>query len=153
MEVLALVVLATASVCLWTIRVAVTTRGHRLLAPVLAAVESLVYVTAFGRLMADLGSIERKLGFALGVAVGTAIAMRVTDRVGPPRGPDPVMRLGDVPPACLLREAREASLERRADVTGGRDLVDGHHVGDPTGAGPERQHPDRFTVTLGDQRG
>jgi uncharacterized protein YebE (UPF0316 family) len=82
-EVVVLALLAMSSVCLWTLRVAATTRGHRLLAPPRAAVEAIVYVTAFGRLLADLGSIERMLAFAFGVAAGTSAAMIVADRVSP----------------------------------------------------------------------
>jgi uncharacterized protein YebE (UPF0316 family) len=83
MEIIVLALLAMSSVCLWTLRLAVTTRGHRLLAPPLAAVEAIVYVTAFGRLLTDLGSIERRLAFGLGVAAGTYVAMIVADRVTP----------------------------------------------------------------------
>lgn len=83
MELIVLALLAMASVCLWTLRLAVTTRGYRLLAPPLAAVEAIVYVAAFGRVLTDLGSIERKVAFGLGVAAGTYLAMIVADRFNP----------------------------------------------------------------------
>ena len=83
MEAMVVAMLAMLSVCLWTLRLAATTRGHRLLAPPLAAVEAIVYVTAFGRLLTDLGSMERKLAFGLGVAAGTYVAMIVADHLGP----------------------------------------------------------------------
>ena len=89
MEIIVLALLAMSSVCLWTLRLAVTTRGHRLLAPPLAAVEAIVYVTAFGRLLTDLGSIERKLAFGLGVAAGTYVAMIAADRFSPATSSSP----------------------------------------------------------------
>lgn len=81
MDVVVLAVLAMVSVCLWTLRVAATTRGLRLVAPPLAAVEAIVYVTAFSQVMADLGSLDRLLGFGSGVAAGTFAAMLLADRL------------------------------------------------------------------------
>lgn len=80
MEILIIGTLALVSVCLWTLRIEVTTRGHRRIAVPLAAVEAMVYVTAFGRILEDLGAPERVLAFGIGVAAGTFIAMVVADR-------------------------------------------------------------------------
>lgn len=92
MDIIILALLAMSSVCLWTLRLAATTRGYRLLAPPLATVEAIVYVTAFGRLLTDVASIERKLAFGVGVAAGTYVAMVVADRLSPAGRSDPPAR-------------------------------------------------------------
>jgi uncharacterized protein YebE (UPF0316 family) len=99
-EVAILALLAMLSVCLWTLRVAATTRGYRLLAPPLAAVEAIVYATAFGRLLTDLGSVERKLAFGPGVAAGTYVAMIAADRFSAATASSPL-----APPGIRSRRA------------------------------------------------
>jgi uncharacterized protein YebE (UPF0316 family) len=72
--------LALLSVSLWTFRVSITARGLKLASAAMAAVEAVVYLQAFSRLMTDLGSPGRVLGYAAGVAVGTAVGLVLDDR-------------------------------------------------------------------------
>jgi uncharacterized protein YebE (UPF0316 family) len=81
MDALVMALLAMTSVSLWTLRVALMGRGGRLLASVVAAIEALVYVTTFGRLLQDLTATGRLLGFAIGVATGTYLGMLVDERL------------------------------------------------------------------------
>lgn len=81
MDALVMALLAMTSVSLWTLRVALMGRGGRPLASVVAAIEALVYVTTFGRLLQDLTATGRLLGFAIGVATGTYLGMLVDERL------------------------------------------------------------------------
>ena len=72
--------LALLSVSLWTFRVSITARGLKLASALMAAVEAVVYLMAFSRLVTDLGSPGRVLGYAAGVAVGTAVGLVLDDR-------------------------------------------------------------------------
>lgn len=81
MDALLMTLLAMASVSLWTLRVALTNRGVRPLASAVAAMEALVYVTTFGRLLEDLTAVGRLAGFGLGVAAGTYLGMLVDERL------------------------------------------------------------------------
>ncbi|HEX6658595.1 MAG TPA: DUF5698 domain-containing protein, partial [Ilumatobacter sp.] len=72
--------LAFVSVALWTLRVAFAARGRKLAGAAVAAVEAVVFALVFSRLVADLGSWDRIVGYALGVAVGTAAGLLVNER-------------------------------------------------------------------------
>ena len=72
--------LALLSVSLWTFRVSITARGLKLASAVMAAVEAVVYIAAFSKLITDIGSPDRILAYAAGVAVGTAIGLVLDDR-------------------------------------------------------------------------
>ena len=72
--------LAFVSVGLWTLRVAFAARGRKLAGAAVAAVEAVVFALVFSRLVADLGSWDRIVGYALGVAVGTAAGLVVNER-------------------------------------------------------------------------
>jgi uncharacterized protein YebE (UPF0316 family) len=67
--------LAMASVALWTMRVALTARGRKLAGSVTAAVEALVFLFAFSRVVSDMTAIERIVGYALGVGLGTLLGV------------------------------------------------------------------------------
>lgn len=81
MDALLMSLLAMASVSLWTLRVALTNRGVRPLASIVAAMEALVYVTTFARLLEDLTAMGRLAGFGVGVAAGTYLGMLVDERL------------------------------------------------------------------------
>jgi uncharacterized protein YebE (UPF0316 family) len=71
--------LATASVGLWTLRVALAARGRKLAGAVVAAVEAVVFAVAFTRL--DLAAPERVGGYAVGVAFGTLLGLALDERL------------------------------------------------------------------------
>ena len=72
--------LALLSVTIWTFRIAITARGMKLASATLAAIEAVVYVLSFSRLLSDLGSPTRLAGYAAGVGVGTAIGLILDER-------------------------------------------------------------------------
>lgn len=72
--------LALLSVSMWTFRIAITARGMKLASAVLAAVEAVVYVLSFSRLVTDLGSPALLAGYGAGVGVGTAIGLVLDER-------------------------------------------------------------------------
>jgi uncharacterized protein YebE (UPF0316 family) len=72
--------LALLSVGMWTLRVAVAARGLKLAGAAIAATEAVVFALTFSRLVTDLGSPGRLLGYAAGVAAGTAVGLAINDR-------------------------------------------------------------------------
>lgn len=83
MDALAMAGLALLSVGLWTARVALTSRGRRLGAATMAAVEATVFVVAFSRLLTGLDSPLLIASYAAGVAAGTVAALTVDDLLDP----------------------------------------------------------------------
>jgi uncharacterized protein YebE (UPF0316 family) len=79
----ALVFLATASVSLWTLRVAVTAKGRKTAAATIAAIEAIVFLVAFSRAVAGLTAPERVGAYALGVGLGTLLGLAVDRRLNP----------------------------------------------------------------------
>ena len=73
--------LAVASVGLWTLRVALAAKGRKLTCAVVAAVEALVFVLTFSRLVTDLGTPTRLIGYVIGVAIGSIVGLALNDRV------------------------------------------------------------------------
>ena len=71
--------LATASVGLWTLRVALAARGRKVAGAAVAAVEAVVFAVAFTHL--DLAAPERVGGYAVGVAFGTLLGLAVDERL------------------------------------------------------------------------
>jgi uncharacterized protein YebE (UPF0316 family) len=71
--------LATASVGLWTMRVALAARGRKVAGAAVAAVEAVVFAVAFTRL--DLAAPERVGGYAVGVAFGTLLGLALDERL------------------------------------------------------------------------
>lgn len=72
--------LALLSVGMWTLRVAVAARGLKLAGAAIAATEAVVFALTFSRLVTDLGSPARLLGYAAGVAAGTVVGLAINDR-------------------------------------------------------------------------
>lgn len=76
---LTMAVLASASVGLWTLRVALAARGRKVTGAAVAAVEAVVFAVTFTRL--DLDAPERVGGYAVGVAVGTLLGLALDERL------------------------------------------------------------------------
>lgn len=74
-------VIAMLSVGLWTLRVALTSRGRRVAGAVAAGMEALVFLLAFSTILRDLDALEKVIGYALGVAAGTLLGLYVDDRL------------------------------------------------------------------------
>ena len=73
--------LATISVGLWTVRVAVTATGRKFAAAALAAVEAVIFVIAFTRLSGGLDSPGRLVAYAIGVGLGTLLGLVLHTRL------------------------------------------------------------------------
>jgi uncharacterized protein YebE (UPF0316 family) len=73
--------LAIASVGLWTLRVALAARGRKAAAALVAAVEAVVFATAFTRLASELDAPERVGAYAVGVAIGTLLGLSLDERL------------------------------------------------------------------------
>jgi uncharacterized protein YebE (UPF0316 family) len=82
-DVAAMILLATASVGLWTLRVAVTAKGRKTAAATVAAIEAVVFLVAFSRAVAGLTSPERVGAYAVGVGLGTLLGLAVDRRLNP----------------------------------------------------------------------
>jgi uncharacterized protein YebE (UPF0316 family) len=76
----ALTVLASVSVSLWTIRVALTARGRRCSAAIVSSVEAITFVLAFGRALASLDSPVRMAAYGVGVGAGTLLGLAAEQR-------------------------------------------------------------------------
>lgn len=81
LEAAGLVVLATGSVALWTLRVALTATGRRLTAAVVAGIEAVSFAVAFGAVVAALNDPLRIGAYATGVALGTLLGIVTGDRL------------------------------------------------------------------------
>jgi uncharacterized protein YebE (UPF0316 family) len=79
----ALVLLATASVGLWTLRIVVTAKGRNTAAATIAAIEAIVFLVAFSRAVAGLTAPERVGAYAVGVGLGTLLGLAVDRRLNP----------------------------------------------------------------------
>ena len=73
--------LAVVSVSLWTMRVALTSRGRKVAGSVTSGLEALVFILAFSQAAADLGAVERLAGYAFGVALGTLLGVFLDERL------------------------------------------------------------------------
>lgn len=97
--------LAVASVALWTLRVAVTSQGRRVLGAVVAGVEALTFVAAFSRIMANLDNAAGVVAYAAGVGVGTMVGLIADARMSRGQSWVRVIVEGDgVEMADVLRE-------------------------------------------------
>lgn len=74
-------VLASISVSLWTLRVAVAAAGRRLAAAAIAAVEAVLFAAAFSALITALDDPWRIGAYAVGVAVGTLAGLTADERI------------------------------------------------------------------------
>jgi uncharacterized protein YebE (UPF0316 family) len=101
---LSMAALATASVGLWTLRVALAARGKKVAGAAVAAVEAVTFAVAFTRL--DLAAPERVAGYALGVAFGTLLGLALDERLSGGQSELRVVAPGLQP--CLVRALRKA---------------------------------------------
>ena len=74
-------VLAMTTVGLWTLRVALTARGRRILGATVAALEAVTFAVAFSNVAANLDSPVRMAGYAAGVAFGTVLGLTADQRL------------------------------------------------------------------------
>jgi uncharacterized protein YebE (UPF0316 family) len=89
--------MALGSVGLWTLRVAFTAKGRKVLGAAAAAVEAVVFAVAFSSLAASLDAPIRVIGYALGVAVGTVLGLYLEERASPGKSEIQVVVHGDDP--------------------------------------------------------
>lgn len=75
--------LAFLSVALWTVRVAFTSRGRKLLGSGVAAIEATVFAVAFSRLLSGIDSPHQVIAYGAGVAAGTMVGLLIDDVVNP----------------------------------------------------------------------
>lgn len=80
-EAAGLAALATCNVGLWTLRVAVAAAGRRLMAAVIAGLESLLFALAFGTVISSLDDPLRVGAYAIGVALGTLVGVIADERL------------------------------------------------------------------------
>jgi len=73
--------LAMVSVSLWTLRVALTSRGRRVAGSVTAGVEAVVFVVVFSRVAEDLAVVHNLVGYAVGVGIGTLVGVSLDERL------------------------------------------------------------------------
>ena len=73
-------VMALASVCLWTLRVACAAKGRKLVGAAVAAVEAVAFAAAFSSLTANLDAPIPVTGYAVGVAAGTLLGLFIDER-------------------------------------------------------------------------
>lgn len=76
-----LVAMGMVSVCLWTIRVALTARGRRFAASAAAGIEAVVFVLVFASVLESLDSPVDLVGYAAGVAAGTLLGVFADSRL------------------------------------------------------------------------
>lgn len=64
-----------------TLRIIFISRGMRLLAPVVAFFEILIWLVAIGQVFQDIGSVVNILAYSLGFAVGNYVGILVEERM------------------------------------------------------------------------
>ena len=79
-ELVSIGALATASVALWTLRVALAARGRKVAGALVASVEALAFVIAFGHVASHLDRPAFVVAYVVGVASGTFIALTFDER-------------------------------------------------------------------------
>jgi uncharacterized protein YebE (UPF0316 family) len=80
-DLVAMTGLATISVSLWTLRVAVTAKGLKTAAATIAALEAMVFVLAFSRAITGLTAPGRLAAYGVGVGLGTLVGLAVDRRL------------------------------------------------------------------------
>jgi uncharacterized protein YebE (UPF0316 family) len=74
----------TARVCdvtLGTIRIIFVSRGQKILAPLIGFVEILIWLTAIGRIMQNLGNVYCYLAYAAGFAAGNFVGICIEEKL------------------------------------------------------------------------
>lgn len=69
--------LAIASVAMWTLRVAITTRGNRASSSLIAMVEATTYLVAVSHITSALDAPSHLVVYAIGVGAGTYAGLTV----------------------------------------------------------------------------
>jgi uncharacterized protein YebE (UPF0316 family) len=105
--------LAVTCVTLWTVRIAVTARGSRLLGAILAATEAMVFITIFSQIVDGFDSPHRILAYGVGVAIGTTLGLTVDRRINPQ-----LSRVDVVDPSGLVATAVESAGWSHTQTTG-----------------------------------
>jgi uncharacterized protein YebE (UPF0316 family) len=85
----ALAGLASVSVALWTVRVALAARGRKVAGALVASIEAVTFATTFAGVLASIDSPVRLAAYAAGVAAGTWVGMQLEDLLATGRGPSP----------------------------------------------------------------
>lgn len=83
LEILFTASLAATSVTLWTVRIAVTARGNKALGSILAAVEAMLFIVAFSKLIGGLSAPHLIVAYGSGVAAGTLAGLTLDARLNP----------------------------------------------------------------------
>ncbi len=73
--------LAVASVGLWTLRVAMTAKGRRLVGSGVAAIEGVTFVAVFSQMVGAVDSPGRVIVYGFGVGTGTYLGLSVDKRL------------------------------------------------------------------------
>ena len=71
----------TVDVSLGTVRVMMITKGYKMIAPLIAFVEVLMWLVAMGSVMNNLDKIENILGYALRFAMGNYVGMVIEEKL------------------------------------------------------------------------
>lgn len=144
-----LVVLGAISVSLWTVRVALTARGRRVAAAVVAGVEAVVFALAFSSVLSSLDAPVEIAGYAVGVATGTMLGVILDARLSTGQSAVRIVADGDAGElACTLRGDGWAVTRMAGEGVRGRVglllvLVDDRHL--PAITAALRTHaPDAF---------
>ena len=99
-----LVAMASASVGLWTLRVALAAGGRRAIAAAVSGVEAVLFAVTLGAVVGSLDDPLRMGAYAVGVATGTLLGLAAEERLA--RGQSLVRIVVDGPsglPAAILR--------------------------------------------------
>ena len=87
--------LAVASVGLWTLRVSMTSRGHRVTGSIVSMVEATTYVVAVSHLIGALDAPAHIVLYAGGVGLGTYLGLTLDRTISPTRPTTPVVAAED----------------------------------------------------------
>lgn len=79
--------LAVGSVGLWTLRVALTARGSRVVGSSVAATEAVVFVVAFSHVTGSLNAPLQVAIYGIGVGVGTFLGLTIDRLIRPHQTP------------------------------------------------------------------
>ena len=74
-------ILAVASVGLWTLRVAMTAKGRRVLGSGVAAIEGVTFVAVFSQMVGAVDSPGRIVVYGIGVGTGTFLGLSIDRRM------------------------------------------------------------------------
>lgn len=81
LQLVSLTLTAALGVSLWTVRVALTSRGRRFAGALVSSVEAVTFATTFSRVLESLDSPVRLAAYAAGVATGTWLGLQLEERL------------------------------------------------------------------------